>query len=206
MNPSMPLHPIVCFVNLPQTPRRIYGPRQSAAVVTKVLRSGALEFGGSGGTSFSPTPSGPMNHAMDLARFLPLRAARCLPTVKRPAKRIMGFKNEKHRLARRLLQSGADVSRTRDLIIANDALYQLSYRPSTSCTAIRSRRRQGRKCTRFPFSRLPGPPFSALTRRPPTSRTPYPLAPSRLALAAVTLQSSPRRAGSWADFVVLQPE
>ena len=25
--------------------------------------------------------------------------------------------------------SGADVSRTRDLIIANDALYQLSYRP-----------------------------------------------------------------------------
>jgi hypothetical protein len=28
--------------------------------------------------------------------------------------------------------SGADVSRTRDLIIANDALYQLSYRPDRS--------------------------------------------------------------------------
>ena len=30
------------------------------------------------------------------------------------------------------VSSGADVSRTRDLIIANDALYQLSYRPDRS--------------------------------------------------------------------------
>lgn len=30
-------------------------------------------------------------------------------------------------------KSGADVSRTRDLIIANDALYQLSYRPIQEC-------------------------------------------------------------------------
>ena len=27
--------------------------------------------------------------------------------------------------------NGADVSRTRDLVIANDALYQLSYRPGS---------------------------------------------------------------------------
>lgn len=69
--------------------------------------------------------------------FVPFRLLSTDPSVKRQSPVQQGFI---------LRASGADGSRTHDLIIANDALYQLSYRPERRPAAAGGLGR-GRDCT-----------------------------------------------------------